>query len=429
MESTGSTFPKWQLAILIGAPLAFGLGYLYYRNAAAIEEGTDEDKKDAKKLKDASKSLSIDGDTANASSAPSTEAVANGIKKEDLKKLSPFERAVKYKEQGNESFKNGKYDAAIALYDDAIQICPKTNIIDLSQFYQNRAAAYEQLKKWKNVADDCTQALTLNSKYIKALHRRARAYENLKELELCLEDVTAVAILEGFQNSNSLVFADRILKDLGMKHAKEAMQNKQPVEPSKNFVVNYFKSFSQDPVHKDVVSASEPKGFLKAIKSFKNGQFNEVISACNEELEGSEDDSVYKLEAILLRGTFYLLSGQFEKALTDFNNIITQNDSDPKLRSNALTKRASLHMQTDQKEASFSDFTTAIEIDPNNPDIYHHRGQVYLLVEQLEDAVNDFSKAYDLAPKNPITYVHKLYSEYRQAVNDQDNGKLFQKVF
>jgi import receptor subunit TOM70 len=130
-----------------------------------------------------------------------------------------------------------------------------------------------------------------------------------------------------------------------------------------------------------------------------------------------------------LRGTFYLLSGQFEKALTDFNNIITQNDSDPKLRSNALTKRASLHMQTDQKEASFSDFTTAIEIDPNNPDIYHHRGQVYLLVEQLEDAVNDFSKAYDLAPKNPITYVHKLYSEYRQAVNDQDNGKLFQKVF
>lgn len=351
MESTGSTFPKWQLAILIGAPLAFGLGYLYYRNSA-IEEGTDEDKKDAKKLKDASKSLSIDGDTA-ASAAQSAEAVGNGIKKEDLKKLSPFERAVKYKEQGNESFKNGKYDAAIELYEKAIEICPKTNIIDLSQFYQNRAAAYEQLRKWKNVADDCTQALTLNSKYIKALHRRARAYENLKELELCLEDVTAVAILEGFQNSNSLVFADRILKDLGMKHAKEAMQNKQPVEPSKNFVINYFKSFSQDPVHKVVVSSTEPKGFLKAIQTFKNGQFNDVIAACNEELEGSEDDSVYKLEAILLRGTFYLLSGQFEKALTDFNNIITQKDSDPKLRSNALTKRASLHMQTDQKVINF----------------------------------------------------------------------------
>lgn len=31
-------------------------------------------------------------------------------------------------------------------------------------------------------------------------------------------------------------------------------------------------------------------------------------------------------------------------------------------------------------------------------------------------------------PKNPLTYVHKLYSEYRQAVNDQDNTKLFAKV-
>jgi hypothetical protein len=59
-------------------------------------------------------------------------------------------------------------------------------------------------------------------------HRRARAYEAREELELCLEDVTAVAILEGFQNNNSLVFADKILKDLGLKHAKEAMEVKEP---------------------------------------------------------------------------------------------------------------------------------------------------------------------------------------------------------
>lgn len=433
MESTGSTaFPKWQLAVLIGAPLAFGLGYLYWNRSQenAIEDDSKDGKADGKKLKDGGKSISIDGDTV--ASLTSSDPVANGVKKEfdskQFKKLSPFEKAVKYKESGNDSFKNGKYDTAIELYEKAIEVCPATNKIDLSQFYQNRAAAYEQLKKWTNVADDCTQALELNSKYTKALHRRARAYENLKELELCLEDVTAVAILEGFQNSNSLVFADRILKDLGMKHAKEAMRNKQPVEPSKNFVVNYFKSFSQDPVHKVVVSTTEPKGFLKATKAFKNGQYDEIISSCNEEIERSEDDSEYKLEAILLRGTFYLLSGQYDKSLSDFNQIIHPTDIDPKLRSNALTKRASLHMQTDQKDESFADFALAIEIDPENPDIYHHRGQVYLLVDQLEDAVSDFSKAHDLLPKNPVTYVHKLYSEYRQAVNDQDNTKLFKKV-
>lgn len=295
-------------------------------------------------------------------------------------------------------------------------------------FLQNRAAAYEQLRKWSSVEQDCTKALELNPKYIKAIHRRARAYENSKQLELCLEDVTAVAILEGFQNNSSLVFADRILKDLGMKHAKEAMANKQPVEPSKHFVVNYFKSFSQDPVHKVVVSSSEPKGFVKALNAFKDGSFNDIIPACTEEIESCEEDSEYKLEAILLRGTFHLLSGQYDASLNDFNSVINNKDADPKLRSNALTKRASLHMQTEQKELSFEDFATAIKIDPENPDVYHHRGQVYLLIEQLADAVADFSKATKLSPKNPITYVHKLYSEYRQAVNDQDNTKLYAKV-
>lgn len=284
------------------------------------------------------------------------------------------------------------------------------------------------MKKWSSVEQDCTKALELNPKYIKAIHRRARAYENSKQLELCLEDVTAVAILEGFQNNTSLVFADRILKDLGMKHAREAMAKKQPVEPSKHFVVNYFKSFSQDPVNKVVVTSSEPKGFVKAIKAFKDGAFGDIIQACTEEIETCEDESEYKLEAILLRGTFYLLSGQYDLSLNDFNAVINNKDADPKLRSNALTKRASLHMQTEQKELSFEDFSTAIEIDPENPDVYHHRGQVYLLIEQLPEAVADFTKATELLPKNPITYVHKLYSEYRQAVNDQDNTKLFAKV-
>jgi import receptor subunit TOM70 len=177
-----------------------------------------------------------------------------------------------------------------------------------------------------------------------------------------------------------------------------------------------------------VVSSVEPRGFLKAINAYKDGNYSEIIPACNEEIENSEDDSEYKLEAILLRGTFYLLSGQFEKSLADFNLIIHHQEADVKLKSNALTKRASLHMQTDKKDASFDDFEAAIKIDPNNPDVYHHRGQVFLLVEQLEDAVNDFSRATEISPKNPLTYVHKLYSEYRQAVNDQDNAKLFSKV-
>lgn len=42
-----------------------------------------------------------------------------------------------------------------------------------------------------------------------------KAYEVTKQLESSLEDITAVCILEAFQNPSSLQMADRILKELG----------------------------------------------------------------------------------------------------------------------------------------------------------------------------------------------------------------------
>lgn len=202
--STGSLFPKWQLAILIGAPVAIGIGYLYYRNQSTSLHDAG-DKKGRKTLGDVKeKTISLDGD----------DKLIIGDKTDGSIK-SLLQLATQYKNDGNVCFKKGKYDEAITLYDKAIDTCPRENANDLSTFYQNRAAAYEQLKKWSAVKADCTSALELNGRYVKALHRRARANESLNDLAASLEDVTATCILEAFQNQNSLVFADRVLKQMG----------------------------------------------------------------------------------------------------------------------------------------------------------------------------------------------------------------------
>lgn len=73
-------------------------------------------------------------------------------------------------------------------------------------------------KNWENVMRDCTAALELNSRYLKALQRRAKACEVLKDLEQALEDLTAVCIIESFQNQGNLVNVDRVLKELGGCH-------------------------------------------------------------------------------------------------------------------------------------------------------------------------------------------------------------------
>jgi len=60
--------------------------------------------------------------------------------------------------------------------------------------------------------------------------------------------------------------------------------------------------------------------------------------------------------------------------------------------------------------------------------IIFFRGQIFLLCEELASACEDFKKAHQLSPKNPLTYVHLLYAAYRQAIVEQDNAKLFQKI-
>lgn len=50
---------------------------------------------------------------------------------------------------------------------------------------------------------------------MKALLRRARAAEKLDNLDLALEDYTAICIIETFNNQDSLTVVDRILKEIG----------------------------------------------------------------------------------------------------------------------------------------------------------------------------------------------------------------------
>lgn len=413
--STGSTFPKWQLAILLSAPVAIGIGYLYWKNSDVKEI-------EKKKLFDATKNnksaISIDGDDKTDKNASVT-----GSRKD----ITPLEQAQAFKNVGNTHFKAGKYDDAIEYYCKAIETCPKENTIDLSTFYQNRAAAFEMLQKWSSVKDDCSSALDLNPRYVKALHRRARAYEHLKELENCLEDITATCILEGFQNRNALHLADRILKELGRIHAKGAMENRKTTLQSTHFIKNYFASFSEDPIQKMVVVASAGKdsqGFLKAKKALDQSNYDIIIAACTEEIESSESESEYKLEATLLRGTFYLMCGSYDAALTDLDSIINNKDVSAKYRANALIKRASLNMQMEKHEKCFGDFNEAEIVDPENADVFHHRGQVYVLIEMLAEALADFEKSLKYAPDQPITFVHKCYAEYRIAVLSQNNMML-----
>lgn len=48
------------------------------------------------------------------------------------------------------------------------------------------------------------------------------------------------------------------------------------------------------------------------------------------------------------------------------------------VRVNALIRRATLHQHSGDTKKREEDFQAAVAIDENNPDIYHHWGQVII---------------------------------------------------
>ncbi|XP_011314641.1 mitochondrial import receptor subunit TOM70 [Fopius arisanus] len=401
-SAVSSSLPKWQLALAVGAPVALGLGYIYYKNSSQGKpKGPDKSNGTAPE-----KQISIDGDSPGKnirSDRPET----------------PAAKAQRYKTLGNEVFRVGKYDDAILYYNKAIEACPLEDKNELATFYQNRAAAYDALEKFTAVKDDCTKALELNPKYTKALIRRAKVLEKINELELALEDITAACILEKFTNSSALLAADRVLRQLGKQHAQELLTTKKPVMPSKHFIKTYFSSFRNDPLLSaeaiNLLDNHGSPGLTNAVEAFRGERYDDIIPICTAEIEKSDTSLSDKMQLLLLRGTFYLLLGQPDKAIGDLNAVISNESASKEVRVNALIKRATMHMQLENSSQCLKDFEKAVEIYPNCGDIYHHRGQVNLLLEKVNEAREDSEKSLKLNPEFGIAYAQKCYTDYRHA--------------
>ncbi|XP_077989657.1 protein unc-45 homolog B-like isoform X2 [Glandiceps talaboti] len=107
-----------------------------------------------------------------------------------------MEDPIKLKEKGNQLFKDGKYEAAIAEYTKGLEMCPKDDNNDKAVFFKNRAACYLKLENYKKTIHDTEQALEISPGDTKALYRKCQALEQLGQLE------------EAYQNAMKLLHID-----------------------------------------------------------------------------------------------------------------------------------------------------------------------------------------------------------------------------
>ncbi|KAL5112418.1 RNA polymerase II-associated protein 3 [Taenia crassiceps] len=102
------------------------------------------------------------------------------------------------KEQGNICFKESKYEEAVVHYTSAIRLAPENPLL-----YSNRALALCKLERFASAEADCSTALTINPKLVKALYRRAHARKALGKLDEAISDLKRVLDIEA-RNSAAL---------------------------------------------------------------------------------------------------------------------------------------------------------------------------------------------------------------------------------
>ncbi|XP_015334278.1 mitochondrial import receptor subunit TOM34 isoform X2 [Marmota marmota marmota] len=107
----------------------------------------------------------------------STKNKSKETTKSRVPSAGDVERARVLKEEGNELVKKGNHKKAIEKYNESLLF---SNLE--STTYSNRALCHLVLNQDKEAVKDCTEALKLDGKNVKALYRRAQAYKSLKAL-------------------------------------------------------------------------------------------------------------------------------------------------------------------------------------------------------------------------------------------------------
>ncbi|XP_055382848.1 protein unc-45 homolog B [Condylostylus longicornis] len=171
-----------------------------------------------------------------------------------------MEEATKFKEKGNEAFKNEKWDESIEMYSKAIKLRSSMKDKDLAIYYKNRAAAHLKKNNYEAALTDCTNSLEITPNDPKALFRRSQAYESLQKYEEAYKD--AVDLWKADPNNKSvqpmLKKLHAIVQDRATENAKTSTKVKKMCEIA--FDLNSPVDKRKSAMNNILVLAREPVG-------------------------------------------------------------------------------------------------------------------------------------------------------------------------
>ncbi|KAK0384944.1 hypothetical protein NLU13_7423 [Sarocladium strictum] len=405
------------------AVVVTGAGVVYYLNGDSTSRSDTSpklSKKERRKRKEAerkaaeSKQTPSQGASQPPGASVQSETELPEIDEATVATLTQQQReeyAAKLKQAGNKAYGDKAYNKAIDLYSKAI-LCKPDPV-----FYSNRAACHSAMSEWDQVIEDTTAAISMDDEYVKAINRRATAYEHQKKYSEALLDFTASCIIDNFKSDSTAQAVERLLKAFAEQKAKEMMASRPPKLPSPIFVGNYLQSFRPKPRPsglEDSVELDEETGKGQLQRGFQGLEkrtgdgYEEARKAFSKALELG-DLGEYEALAYNMRGTIRTLLGNHAAATEDFDKSI---ELDPSMTQSYI-KRASISLELGEPAKADEEFAKALEQNPEDPDVYYHRAQAHFIKGDLANAQKDYQKSIELDKDFIFSHIQLGVTQYK----------------
>jgi stress-induced-phosphoprotein 1 len=110
----------------------------------------------------------------------------------EKRRVAALPKNARHKEAGDAKYKSANFEDAIEAYTKCLDATPDKGSDLAVKAYSNRSACYKQLSNFDGTISDCTAVLDAEPENVKALVRRAQAFEAVERYKSALQDVKYV---------------------------------------------------------------------------------------------------------------------------------------------------------------------------------------------------------------------------------------------
>lgn len=284
----------------------------------------------------------------------------------------PNAQAEALKAQGNQFFKSGQYEPAIAKYKQATQIEP-----NIPAYWSNMAACYEKIRNYTEMENAARECIRADKNFVKGYFRLATAQKALNNFGECIKSLESGLAI---QSSNP-----------DLKRMKKEVVELQRAEQ----VAQYCNKAEEQMQCGEIAGAYKTLELASRLDA-GNPDIERMMSRVKPKYEAMERKRKAGLSATEIykeRGDEAYKAANFEGAIELYSQCLSalkrEGKGTSELALKTLSNRAACYKQISNFDGTIEDCSAVLEADPGNVKALIRRAQAFEAVERYRFALQD----------------------------------------